>query len=311
MQQNDQILFQILKKEIAAAMKISYPGMNPEISEWKGQEIIDFQEELLRKVNSRLSEKWFYTHIKSENQSLPRIDVLNMLSQYAGYLNWADFRHRNSDSVPFADTLKKPDSVPVKILLIFLLTISLLFILFKIINTQTYRFGFIDADSGEPIISSKIQADILLKDESPLYYVSDKNGNIILKTDQSRIRMVVRAPYYMQDTIIRVLKKFNRSEKIGLKVDSYSLMIKYFSQTDVAGWQKRRDQLNRIISDEAMIFQFQDVKEGTGMELFNKQEFIDRLTMPASSLSKLEIIDSKYDHGQIVLLRFKINRIKE
>ena len=311
MLQDDQILFQILKKEIAAAMKLSYPGMNPEISEWKGQEITDFQEELLRKADGRLSEKWFYTHIKSESHSLPRIDVLNMLSRYAGYLNWDDFRYKNSNNIIAAATIKKTDSVPLKFLLILLITVSLLFVLFKILNTQTYRFGFIDADTGEPILSSKIQADFILKDESPLHHVADKNGNIVLKTDQSKIRMVVRAPYYMQDTITRILKKFNHSEKIALMVDSYSLMIRYFSQTDVSGWQKRRDQLNKIISNEAMIYQFPDEKNGTGMELFNKQEFIDQLTMPASSLGKLEIIDSKYDHGQIVLLRFKINGNKK
>jgi hypothetical protein len=304
-------LFQILKKEIASAMKISYPGINPEISEWKGQEIADFQEELLRKVNGRLSEKWFYTHFKSESVSLPRIDVLNMLSQFTGYLNWDDFKYKNSDNLQLYDTLRKPVSVHVKIILIFLITISLLFLLFKIINTQTYRFEFVDADTGEPIISNKIQAYLLLKDESPLSYTSDDNGIIVLKTDQSRIRMMVKAPYYTQDTIIRILKKFNRSEKIRLKVDSYSLMIKYFSQTDLTGWQKRRDQLKRIISDEAMIFQFPDANEGIGMGLFNKQEFIDKLTMPASGLKNLEIIDTKYDHGQIVLLRFRINRIKE
>jgi hypothetical protein len=42
LQQEDKIYFKLLKKEIAAAMKLSYPGMNPEISDWKGQEITDF-----------------------------------------------------------------------------------------------------------------------------------------------------------------------------------------------------------------------------------------------------------------------------
>jgi hypothetical protein len=59
LQQEDQILFTLLRKGIVATMKQSYPGMNPEISEWKGQEITDFQEDLLVKVNGRLSEKWF------------------------------------------------------------------------------------------------------------------------------------------------------------------------------------------------------------------------------------------------------------
>lgn len=306
MQQDDKILFQKLKKEIAAAMKISFPGMNPDISEWKGQEIADFQEDLLRKVNGQLSEKWFYTHIKSESESLPRIDVLNMLSRYAGYLNWDDFKHKNSAVVTQNEKLRKADPVTLKVAVIFLVTIAVLFLIYKVINTQTYRFGFIDSDTGEPIVSSKIQADLLLNDESPVHYVSDEYGNIVVRTDQSRIRMVVTAPYYLQDTVVRTLKKFNRSEKIGLKTDSYSLMIKYFSATDVEGWQKRREQLKRVISDEAMIFRLPDAKGGTGMELFNKEEFIDRLTMPSASLSAFEIVETKYAHGQIVILRFKL-----
>ena len=76
----------------------SYPGIDPEISNWKGQEITDFQEELIKRVNGQLSEKWFYTHMKGESESLPRIDVLNMLSQYAGYNNWQDFRYKKVGS---------------------------------------------------------------------------------------------------------------------------------------------------------------------------------------------------------------------
>ena len=33
-------------------------------------------------VNGRISEKWFYTHIKSNSGKLPRIDMLNILSEY-------------------------------------------------------------------------------------------------------------------------------------------------------------------------------------------------------------------------------------
>jgi len=39
--------FGILKQKIVERMLQSYPGINPSISEWKGQEIVDFQEELL------------------------------------------------------------------------------------------------------------------------------------------------------------------------------------------------------------------------------------------------------------------------
>lgn len=311
MQQDYKILFTLLKKEIATAMKLSYPGVNPEISEWKGQEITNFQEDLLIKVNGRLSEKWFYTHMKATNQSLPRIDVLNMLSQYAGYLNWDDFRFKNSVQIPLAEKLKKTNSIFIKIPVLVLTTMILLFILYKIINTQNYRFTFIDADTGEPILNSNIQADLMLKDESPVNYKSDKDGSFVLRTDQSKIKMVVRAPYYLTDTVVRILKKFNRAEQIRLNVDSYALMIHYFSQTNVKAWQKRREQLDMMINDGAMIYQVTDQKEGTGMELYNKWEFIDKLTMPASSLRQIEILDSRYKSGQIVILRFKVKMIKK
>jgi uncharacterized protein involved in tolerance to divalent cations len=310
LQQEEKILFILLKKEIAATMKLSYPGINPEISEWKGQEITDFQEDLLTKVNGRISEKWFYTHMKSSNQSLPRIDVLNILSQYAGYLNWDDFRFKHPGMDPLTEKLKKSNTIFILVPFVLLTIVIVLFILFKIINTQNYRFTFIDADSGEPIMNNNIRADILLKDESPVSYISDNSGSIAIRTDQSRIKMVVTTPYYIPDTVIRILKKFNRTEKIRLNVDPYSLIIRYFSQTDVKGWQKRREQLDSMINDSAMIYQVNNGKEGTGIELYNKREFIDKLTMPASSLRQIDILDTRYSRGQIAILKFRINMNK-
>jgi len=53
--QEEKIIFSLLKKEIAATMMRSYPGIDPDISNWKGQEITDFQEELIKKLNGQLS----------------------------------------------------------------------------------------------------------------------------------------------------------------------------------------------------------------------------------------------------------------
>ncbi len=85
-------LFGVLKQQIVDAMKKSHPGMPDKIGDWKGQEIINFQEDLRAVVNEHISEKWFYLHMKSDNDRLPRIDVLNLLSRYAGYVDWNDFR---------------------------------------------------------------------------------------------------------------------------------------------------------------------------------------------------------------------------
>jgi hypothetical protein len=306
LQQEDKILFTLLKKEIVATMKLSYPGMNPEISDWKGQEITDFQEDLLIKVNGMLSEKWFYTHIKASNPTLPRIDVLNMLSKYAGHSNWDDFRFKNSASVPLAEKLKRSNRIFIWIPLLVLVVMVLLFVFYKIVNTQNYRFTFVDADTGDTIRNTQIQVDLFLKDESPVSYTCDKEGNLGLRTDQSKIKMAIHSPYYQPDTVDRILKKFNRAEQVRLHADAYALMIHYFSNTDVKAWQKRREQLDKMFSEGAMIYQVPDQKQGTGMELFNKWEFIDKLTMPTSSLQQIEILDSRYDNGQIMLLRFKV-----
>jgi hypothetical protein len=117
--------------------------------------------------------------------------------------------------------------------------------------------------------------------------------------------MVVKTPYYITDTITRLLKKFNHAEQVSLNADSYALMIHYFSQTDVNAWQRRREQLSKMISDDAMIYQMPDMDGFPGMELYNKQEFIDKLTMPASSLKNIDVVDCRYSKGQIAILRFR------
>lgn len=300
-------MFSLLQQEIAATMKQSYPGMNPVAAEWKGQEITDFQEDLLIKVNGRLSEKWFYTHIKSSNPTLPRIDVLNLLSKYSGYSNWDDFKFKNPIAATPKSGTKTEDRVFIKIPLLLLFIMIVLLILFKLFNTQNYTFTFIDADTGEQIKNPNIQVDIYLRNESPVNYSCDQNGSLAIKTDQNKIKMVVRSPYYMADTVERILRKFNRNEQIRLHVDSYALMIRCFMQTDVKAWQKRREQLGKILGESALIYQVPDKNGESGMDLFNKQEFIDKLTMPASGLKQIEILDTKYDQGQIVLLRFRLN----
>jgi hypothetical protein len=135
LQQEDKKLYGLLKKEIPSAMKKSFPGINPEVSEWRGQEITDFQEDLLIKVNGRISEKWFYTHMKSSSESLPRIDILNLLSQYSGYKNWDDFKYKNSEGLRLNETLKKTNTIFIIIPLIIFVVLLLLYGLYKIINT--------------------------------------------------------------------------------------------------------------------------------------------------------------------------------
>jgi hypothetical protein len=302
--EKDLLTFGTLKQKIVERMRQSYPGINPVISEWKGQEIVDFQEELLQKVNAHISEKWFYTHIKSEKENLPRIDILNLLSRYAGYSNWDDFRFKNSTE---SNAFKKIRSanhyfiyVPFMVLLIF----GGLFVLFKMMSTGEYKFSFFDADTAQPVANSTIEVTVLHDAESPVSYLCRPDGSFILKTDKASIRFVVESPYYYTDTIVRILDKFNRNEVVKLRPDNYALMIRFFAGSKVDDWQKRRKQLDRMISDSAMIYQVSS-RETIGVELYNKWEFIDKLSLPSRSLKDIEIIDTRYEDEKISLIRFR------
>ncbi|MCX6303647.1 MAG: hypothetical protein NT040_01640 [Bacteroidetes bacterium] len=311
MSPHNQAYFEALKQKIVAIMQQSYPGINPSISDWKGQEITDFQEELRLKVNARISEKWFYTHMKSGKSSVPRIDMLNLLSRYAGYANWDDFVYHNSEITGDASVaIPAPKSANRFFLLVPMLALLVVLIfygLFKLFNTREYRFSFYDADTREPITGSPVEVTLLSDGESPVKNLVSPDGSFLLKTDQSLIRMVVKAPYYRSDTITRMVKKLNREEKVMLHADDYALMIHYYSMMKVDDWQKRRTRLEAMIDDAAVICQVVSDKEATGMALFNKDEFIDKMTMPAGSLKNIEILGSQMRENKIMVLRFRVN----
>lgn len=287
-------------------MKKRYPGINPNISEWKGQEITDFQEELLSKVNANISEKWFYTHIKSTNESLPRIDILNILSKYAGYANWDDFIYQNQPEQVHSYPVTRSSRYFLIVPAIALGVALLFYVLFYLFNTRDYEFTFVDGNTREVIRSGNIEVVLLSNVESPVQYPVDSTGIFHLRTDQSRISLVVSSPYYRTDTIVRIVKKLNKKEIVTLQPDDYALMIHYFSGMKVDDWEKRRVRLDSMIADDAMICQAIAGKDSRGVAMFNKQEFIDRLTMPTGNLKNLEITGTKMKDGRISVLRFRI-----
>jgi hypothetical protein len=75
----------------------------------------------------------------------------------------------------------------------------------------------------------------------------------------------------------------------------------------VDDWQKRRDYLGKIFDSGALIYQVLSSEESPGIALYNKEEFIDKLTMPTNSLKHIEILDTKFKDDKIMILRFQIN----
>ncbi|WP_312389315.1 hypothetical protein [Chryseobacterium sp.] len=92
----DLLHFEQLKKDVQAQYLKEYTPSYDDISKWKGIDIIYFQEDLRKKAKGNISEKSFYTYFKtSPVTKLPRIDMLNLLSIYAGYDSWYDFKKQH------------------------------------------------------------------------------------------------------------------------------------------------------------------------------------------------------------------------
>ena len=294
-----------LKKEIVAKTKQSYPGIDADISAWKGQDIVNFQEDLLDKVSEHISEKWFYTHMKSMSDSLPRVDVLNFLSRYVGCKDWNDFIYQNKDQFPglvegvASERFKQWHKITGLLLLLILAIVMV-----KTMGNKSYNFSFADAYTKRKIRDTLAEIIILNENESPLYMNCDPYGDFLLKTKMKKVQFVVKVPYYKPDTITRILDKIDASEKIYLYPNDFAMMINYFSSTNVKDWKRRRSNLDRMISDSAYIYQVFD--EGpAGMELYNKSEFIDKLTMPVNSLKNIEMLETIYSGKKISVLRFR------
>jgi hypothetical protein len=296
--------FEILKKEVVKTLQKNY-SVGSEIEKWKRQEILNLQDDLLEKVNGRISEKWFYTHLKSETTKLPRIDMLNILCEYAGYKNWNDLK--SSFEVKPNSTPPKSKKKPLVVVVIILL-LAVVFVGSKFFpQDKEYKFCFVDANLKAPIKNSPIWVVLLNNNESPMVMKCDSNGCFSFETKDEQIQFVVRSPYYKTDTITRIVhNKSINEEQIQLKTNDYALMIHLFSKSKVTNWRKRRKQLGQMLTNDARIYQVYD--DGiTGMELYNKQEFINKLTTPTKSLKSIEIIETIYTGDQISIMRFKQN----
>jgi len=292
----DKHLFSLLKSEIAKTFLQSHSA--PEaIDAWKGEEIVAFQEDLFDKVKTRVSEKWFYTHMKKEVDKLPRIDMLNMLSAYVGSANWNDFKSKHAATVA-------PEKPKIKATWFFLLLLVplVLFVQHFINSENTFYFCLVDEDKNENI-TTFVNVKILQPEQSPIYLKTDSLGCFSYQTKLDLIKFVVQSPFHKTDTIVRSI---NQSENaiVKLRTDDYAMMLQYYADGNKTDWKKRREKLNALIANDAKIYQL--FSNNVGIEIYSKDEFIKKLTTPTQSLQRLKILDRTYKDEQIVKLKFLI-----
>jgi len=310
---NELEFFYHLKTELLRKYQESYPQWKRTIHDFRGKEITNFQELLEDKVNSRISEKWFYTHIKpTENKKLPRMDMLDLLSQFLDFSDWENFKNEHQISLEKRKNLEvendeKLNPFSIKKIALFASVIfgfTLLVFSFFYKKNETCQFCFEDADTKELIKNEAIEIAIFHEGESPIIQKTNDKGCFYWSAKNKKITFAINAPYYHSDTITRAAKNLKSKEIISLKKDDYALMIHFFSTSNFEDWEKRRNQLDQMITDDAIIFQVEKGNTMAGLDMLNKEEFIDRLTLPINSLKNISIIHSVYQEDKIYRLRF-------
>ena len=304
MEEKEQAYFQALKSAVVQELTTRHSAVPQDLSQWRGSDLVLLQEDLARQVQGRISEKWFYTHFKQTHDRLPRIDMLDMLSRYVGHHNWREFQA----TLEVGEPMKAPGvrsrrlSVSKWAWLLLLLPVGVAWQWSA--DSEQVGFCFVDELTGAAIADTSLEILWMRTDESPVRLSVDSSGCVAMPVSSGKMTLVVQAPYYRRDTLQRDLSKSEPlQEQVALRSDEYARMIHYFSQNRVEDWQRRRQQLAEVFADEARIFQLQ-AHDLRGMELYNKQEFIDRLTLPISSLGQIEVLDTEYRADKIIRLTF-------
>ena len=378
----DFLHFEQLKNEVQTQYLENHTPSHDDISRWKGIDIIYFQEDLRKIAKGNISEKSFYTYFKnSPVTKLPRIDMLNILSVYAGYVSWYDFKKNhlfadeilkegddldeneveelektvenspveeakiptseispkteekafetttvNSDlqisatdnqtikqsneNLSTYDTSEQKSTFSLVKKYLWLGISGVLAVIVGLLGfkdelfSKKFYYSFIDADRNSKI-NAELQVQILKENESPILYVAKPNEPFVYTTKSKNLTMVVSSPYYRTDTIQRNLETAPEAENIELKPNDYAIMLFYYSKS-IKDLKKKRESLNYLISDNALIYQVYD-NETYGVETMDKQRYINLVTLPSTSLENLEVIETKNDlSGKINMIKFKI-----
>jgi hypothetical protein len=374
----DLLHFEQLKKDVQAQYLKEYTPSHDDISKWKGIDIIYFQEDLRKKAKGNISEKSFYTYFKtSPVTKLPRIDMLNLLSIYAGYDSWYEFKKQHlfagellqddeelaeedlkelektidntsefqiiensPEKISFKtpenidlqksntenqlikqnkelDTVSKSETLPVKKNFFrknaWAFITSILIILTGVLGfkdeifSKTYKYCFTDADRGTNVINT-LEIKIIKENESPIVYKIKPGECFYYSTKDKNLKMQISAPFYEYLEVNRNLESAPEEEMIELKPDDYKMAVNYFSVKDNGNpeqLKQKRNQLENLISDNAIIYQVYD-NTTYGIERLDKQKYITLVTTPTTSLKNLSVIEMKKDKGKIVSIKFKI-----
>jgi hypothetical protein len=301
--------FNQLKLKVLLKYQEQYPFFKGNWKTFSSQDIQNLLGLIEVQCKQSISEKWIYTHLKPEtNTKIPRKDMLNILSEFVGYSGWDEFSFENKLSFvesKSSNESKKPTRVIIWVLLAFGLIAFLYFIFFKKETNTSQTIELQNEFTNEKVNGDEVK--VYQIEDSTKKELKVKEGKVDVKSSSDKnTQLVIQSPFYEPKTVYVVDPNQSNVEplkRVDLKPDDYAMMLKAFMVSDIKDWQTRKEQLNKILSDDLEVIVM--LKEDLGAEFFNKSEFSQKLIIPTASLKKMKIIDIKSDATKIQFIRIK------
>jgi predicted DNA-binding transcriptional regulator AlpA len=286
--------FYQLKKSVLEQYQNSYPYFNGSWKSFSAQDILNLIDDIQLITKQSISEKWIYTHLKPEtNQKLPRKDMLDILSVYVGKSGWDEFVF--NDNINDNNNVKSGFKKKLVIWVLFFGVLIAGFFIWKFLSKEEQKLEFQNSFTKDSIAKEEVKAYVVEDTVEKQIDLNSSTFNIDKAT-----KVVLKSPFYMPK-VITILPN-EPIAKVELNPNDYAMMLKAFMKSDIKDWQTRKEQLNKIFSDnlEVMVM----LQNNLGAEYFNKQEFSQKVILPTASLKKLKIVELKQENdNKISFLR--------
>ncbi|HEU4496960.1 MAG TPA: hypothetical protein VFR70_07905, partial [Flavobacterium sp.] len=244
-----------------------------------------------------------YTHLKPEtNSRLPRKDMLDILSQFAGFSGWDEFKFKNRGAVPEekgspGNSKNRKTKAYGVILIVVLPVIATLAWFFN--RKPALKFQLKNEFTNETIQAKDIRAYKIENNEK--VQIAVKNATVVVAANGKGTKLVLESPYYKKKEIS---VSGTSNTDVLMKPDDFAMMLKAFMKSDIKGWEERKIQLDKILATDLEVILM--LKNDLGSAYYDKKEFSQMLVIPTESVRKMEIVEIRNDaSGKIEFIRIK------
>lgn len=287
--------FYRLKEEVLVQYKAHYPFFDGTWKTFSSEDIRNLIEKIEESTGKSLSEKWIYTHLKpSENEKLPRKDTLNILSEFSGFSSWDEFVFKQQSS---KGNTKRSGKTWMTAVLIASVVLGVIFVLVNIRKKDNRQQVELKNEyTGKPLETDQVSVYKIENEEKIPVEVT----NSTVEIGEKDKKIIIESPFFETKEVENPVGQ----KQILVKPDDYAMVLKTFIESDLKDWKTRRNQLEKILSDDLEVILL--FENDMGAEYMNKEEFSAKLTVPTSETKKWKILQLETNNNkQVAFIRIR------